>query len=194
MRSILIGLLLFFTTHTVAEEITFDMSVWGFTFGQMVVSKTMENDSTELYTLNAKGKVSFLWFKKEGSTKYEVRFRNDKLFSSSYIRIVNGEMEYWNKVQFNGEKYDVESNNGNRHFTEVPEYSVLALYFNPITEHKRVYCEAESEFSTVTDAHVDRFKLNCTDGSHTVYHLENGQVKRLEIHASLTTVKIKRVD
>jgi len=193
MRTNLILLLVFIGSHAMAEEITFNMSVFGFTFGQMVVSKTMENDSTELYTLNAKGKVSFLWMKKEGSTKYEVRFRNGKMLSSSYIRIVNGETEYWNEVRFDGEKYQVESNKGNRHFTEIPDYTVLALYFDPITEHTRIYCEAETEFSTLTNQ-KGGFELKCTDGSRTSYHLENGKVNRLDIHASLATVKMKRVE
>lgn len=170
------------------------MSVWGFTFGQMVVTKTMENDSTELYTLNASGKVNFLWMKKEGSTSYAVRFRNGKMLSSSYSRTVNGEMEYWNEVAFDGEKYAVESSKGNRDFTEVPEYTVLALYFDPTVEHQRIYCEAETEFSNVTSRNAKGFELSCTDGSKTSYHLKEGQIEMLEIHASLANVKMKRVD
>ena len=177
-----------------AEEITFDMSVWGFTFGQMVVTKTMENDSTELYTLNASGKVNFLWMKKEGSTSYAVRFREGKMLSSSYSRTVNGEMEYWNEVAFDGEKYSVESSKGNRDFTEIPEYTVLALYYDPVVDHERIYCEAETEFSNVTSRSTKGFELSCTDGSKTSYHLKEGQIEMLEIHASLANVKMKRVN
>lgn len=177
-----------------AEEITFNMSVWGFTFGQMVVSKTMENDSTELYTLNASGKVNFLWMKKEGSTSYAVRFRNGKLLSSSYSRTVNGELDYWNEVAFDGEKYSVESSKGNRDFTEIPEYTVLALYFEPNVDHTRIYCEAETEFSSVTKRDDEGFELSCTDGSRTSYHLKEGQIEMLEIHAALANVKMKRVN
>ncbi len=169
------------------------MSVWGFKFGEMRVTKTVENDSTEIYTMNASGKVNFLWMKKEGSTKYKVKMVNGKMVSSSYIRIVNGETDYWNEVVFDGEKYLVESSKGNRHFTEVPEYTVLALYFNPTTEYKRIYCEAETEFSTLTTPKDDGFELNCTDGSKTSYHLVDGLIQRMEIHASLATVKMKRI-
>ena len=70
-----------------AEEIVFEMSVFGFTFGSMVVTKTRENDSTELYTLNAKGKTNFLWMKREDETIMEVRYRHGKLLSSSYGRL-----------------------------------------------------------------------------------------------------------
>lgn len=177
----------------VAEEITFDMSVWGFKFGQMTVTKTVENDSTEIYTMDASGKVNFLWMKKEGSTKYKVKVVNGQMVSSSYIRIVNGQTDYWNEVVFDGEKYLVESNKGNRHFTEIPDYTILALYFDPTTEHKRIYCEAESEFSTLSTPKKDGFELKCTDGSRTSYHLKDGLVNSMEIHASLATVKMKRV-
>jgi hypothetical protein len=177
-----------------AEEITFEMSVWGFKFGQMTVTKTVENDSTEIYTMNASGKVNFLWMKKSGSTNYKIRFVNGQMVSSSYIRTVNGETDYWNEVAFDGQKYIVESNQGNRVFTEIADYSVLKLYFNPTTEHKRIYCEAESEFSTLSPSKDDGFELNCTDGSRTSYHLKNGLVNSIEIHAALTTIKMKRVE
>lgn len=176
-----------------AEEITFDMSVWGIKFGQMTVTKTVENDSTEVYTMDASGNVNFLWMKKSGSTKYKVKVVNGQMMSSSYIRKVNGETDYWNEVVFDGEKYLVESNKGNREFTEVPSYSVLELYFNPTTEHKRIYCEAESEFSTLSTPKKEGFELNCTDGSRTSYFLINGEIDRLDIHASLATLKMKRV-
>ena len=177
-----------------AEEIVFDMSVWGINFGQMTVTKTIENDSTEIYAMEATGKVNFLWMKKDGKTNYEVKVVNGQMVSSSYIRIINGETEYWNKVVFDGEKYVVESNTGNRTFTEIPDYSVLELYFNPTTEHKRIYCEAESEFSTLTKSKEDGFELNCTDGSRTSYFLKDGKIDRLDIHAAMATLKMKRVN
>ena len=64
-----------------AEEIAFDMSVWGFKFKEMIVSKTIENDSTEIYAMEASGKV-----KKEGKTNYKVKVVNGQMVSSSYIR------------------------------------------------------------------------------------------------------------
>ncbi len=194
MKYLVLSFLLLLGSRTMAEEITFDMSVWGFKFGQMTVTKTLENDSTEVYTMYAAGKVNFLWMKKEGTTKYEVRFVNGQMISSSYIRMVNGETDYWNEVVFDGEKYLVESNKGNREFTEVPTYTVLALYFNPTTTHTRIYCEAETEFSTVTSSDEDGFELSCTDGSRTSYHLEDGLIQSMEIHASLANIKMKRVN
>jgi hypothetical protein len=193
MRYVLLLLCVILSGQTMAEEITFDMSVWGFKFGQMTVTKTMENDSTEVYTMSASGKVNFLWMKKEGSTKYKVIIVNGQMISSSYIRIVNGETDYWNEVVFDGEKYQVESNKGNRAFTEIPDNTILALYFNPTTQHKRIYCEAESEFSTLSTPNEDGFELHCTDGSRTSYHLVNGLVNSMEIHASLASIKMKRV-
>ena len=194
MRFSIIFLLVFLSGQVLAEEITFDMSVWGFKFGQMTVTKTMANDSTEVYDMEASGKVNFLWMKKEGSTKYKVTVVNGQMISSSYIRKVNGETDYWNEVVFDGEKYVVKSNKGDRSFTEIPDYSVLELYFNPTTEHKRIYCEAESEFSTLSTPKENGFELNCTDGSRTSYFLKDGKIDRLDIHASLATLKMKRVN
>ncbi|MGB0917266.1 MAG: hypothetical protein ACPGU4_06725 [Flavobacteriales bacterium] len=52
----------------------------------MTVSKTIENDSTEIYAMKVSGKVNFLWMKKEGQINYKVKVVNDQRVSSRYIR------------------------------------------------------------------------------------------------------------
>lgn len=56
-----------------AEEMVFKMSVFGIRCGTMTVTRTIENDSTELYTLHAKGKTDFLFMQREEESKYRVR-------------------------------------------------------------------------------------------------------------------------
>ena len=193
MRFLVILLLSLITTSSFAEEIVFEMRVWGYKFGTMTVGHTTEEDGVDVYTLKASGKVNFLWMKREGSTDYRVIVKDGRMLSSSYSRTVNGEIDYWNEVKLEGDKYSVESSKGSREFSETPDFNVLALYFNPITEFDRIYCEAESEFSTITKRSADGFELSCTDGSRTSYFLKEGEIDRLVIHAAIASVKIDRV-
>jgi hypothetical protein len=194
LRTLLLTLVMLAYGHSsTAEMITYEMSVWGINFGTMTVSRFEEEGGIDRYTLEASGKVNFLWMKREGSTAYEVIVKDGMMVSSSYSRTVNGEVEYWNEVKLKDQRYLVESSKGTWEFSERPAMNVLALYFNPITTHDRVYCEAESQFSTITKRDEDEFELSCSDGSRTTYHIVNGKLDRLEIHAALATVKIKRV-
>lgn len=193
MRFIILLFLSLLSTSSLAEEIVFEMRVWGYKFGTMTVGHTTEQDGTDVYTLQASGKVNFLWMKREGSTDYKVIVKDGRMLSSSYSRTVNGEVDYWNEVKLIGDKYSVESSKGSREFSEMPNYNVLALYFNPLTQFDRIYCEAESQFSTITNRTSDGFELSCTDGSRTSYFLKEGQIDRLVIHAAIASVKIDRV-
>lgn len=180
-------------TSVSAEEIVFNMSVFGFTFGRMVVTKTVENDSTEVYTLNAKGKTSFLWMKREDETRYVVRYRNGKLFSSDYVQIESGVTKNWTKISFDGKKYQLDSHRGKRTFTEAPDYSVLALYFAPPGKRTKVFHEAEGNFIDLKKKEDNTVETK-TDESRTVYRFKNGKLNELVVHLSIATVIMQRVN
>ena len=65
LRTFLSIFLIALAGRSVAEEIVFEMSVLGIRFGTMTVTRTIENDSTELYTLHAKGKTDFLFMQRD---------------------------------------------------------------------------------------------------------------------------------
>lgn len=177
-----------------AEQIVYKMSLLGYTFGEMVVTKTVENDSTEFYTLKAKGNFNFLWIKRVGETDYQVRYQNGKLISSNYKRVENGEIIEWTEILFDGEKYQVNSHKGNSSFTDVPDYSVLKLYFGQKPDRDRIFCEAGSEFSILSEKKSNELEVSCSDGSHSTYHVKDGGVHLVEIRGTFGTVKMKRVD
>jgi hypothetical protein len=176
-----------------AQEITFNMSVFGFTFGKMVVTKTAENDSTTVYTLNAKGKTSFLWMKREDETRYEVRYRNGKLYSSDYVQIESGVTKKWTKIIFDGKKYLVDSQRGKRTFTEAPDYSVLALYFITPGKRTKVFHEAEGNYVDLKSKEDNTVETK-TDESRTVYRFKDGKLNELVVHLSIATVNMQRVN
>lgn len=191
-------LLLIFTGFhlcSFADEIVFEMSVFGIRFGTMVLTRSMENDSTELFTLHAKGKTDFLWMQREEESKYEVRYRNGKLFSSDYIYLNKGETEKWTKVKQEGSGYLVESNEGSKLLNQAADYSLLKLYFEPTWQREKVFCEEDCSYAKlIRNQENGTLKVLCQDGSRSTYHLENGQISQLDIHLTVATVTLTRIN
>ncbi len=183
-----------FSVFTVqAERIVFDMSVFGFKFGEMVLTKTVVNDSIERYTLNAKGKTDFLWMKREEESVFKVEYRNGKLFSSDYEYLNKGEKEKWSTVRFDGSKYVVKSNEGDKEFKELLDYSLIKLYFEPNWKRERVFCEEDCTYAQMTRT-PEILDIKCQDGSRSTYHLKDGRVEAMDIHLAVATVKLTRVN
>jgi hypothetical protein len=168
--------------------------VFGIKFGTMVVTRTMENDSTELYTVHAKGKTDFLWMKREEESRYRVRYRNGILFSSEYRYIIKGETEKWANVRQVDGQYRIETNGSVRMMKEMTDYSLIKFYFDPDLPRTRIFCEEDCSFSSMQrDVASNTVKITCKDGSRSTYHLKDGRIERIEIHLAVATVKLTRV-
>lgn len=177
-----------------AQQLVFDMSAFGITFGKMTVNKVKENDSTDLYTLRAKGYLKILWMERDDETLHEVRYRNGKLFSSTYTQIESKKIKKWTNVSFDGSKYVVDSYRGKRTFTEVPVFSILTLYFSNPANIQRVFYEAEANFTTLMHPDKNTVEMKTSDGSRSVYRFVNDVLREMEFHISIATVYMKRIN
>lgn len=191
-RLFLFSLLYLFSLQAVAEEIVFEMSVFGIKFGTMVLTRSQTNDSTEVFTLYAKGKTDFLWMQREEESKYEVQYRNGKLFSSDYVYLNKGVTEKWTKVKQEGSGYRIQSNEGSKFLGQMADYSLLKLYFEPSWERQQVFCEEDCTYAKLIRKE-DELKVLCQDGSKSTYHIMNGEIRKLEIHLAVATVTLNRI-
>ena len=194
-RFLLISILMLVSFSTQAEKIVFDMSVFGFKFGEMVLTKTVVNDSIERYTLNAKGKTDFFFMKREEESIFNVEYRNGKLFSSDYEYLNKGEVEKWSTIRYEGNEYVVKSNEGDKTFKDPLDYSLIKLYFEPTVKSGTVFCEEDCTYADmIPDEENDKLVIKCQDGSRSTYHVKDGRVEAMEIHLSVATVKLTRVN
>jgi hypothetical protein len=196
LNRIVILLLLVLSSFAVqAERIVFDMSVFGFKFGEMVLTRTIVNDSIERFTLNAKGKTDFLWMQREEESIFEVEYRNGRLFSSDYEYLNKGVVEKWSTIRYDGKEYVVESNEGDKSFSEPLDYSLIKLYFEPTVERTTVFCEEDCTYAEmIPDKENNKLLIECQDGSRSTYHVKDGRVEAMEIHLAVATVKLTRVN
>lgn len=169
------------------------MTAFGINFGQMTVTRTIENDSTELYTLKAKGYLKVLWMERDDETHNSVRFQNGRLLSSNYKQMESKELTNWNTVSFDGKRYIVDSNQGKYFLTETPEFSVLKLYFMHPKSITRVFSEAEGGFVNLKHVNENTVELKNSKGDRSVYFYKNGSIEKLEFHTSIAKVNMKRI-
>ncbi|MCW5908155.1 MAG: hypothetical protein KIS94_09870 [Chitinophagales bacterium] len=193
MKKLALLVLLFVVASGYSQQLVFEMSAFGIRFGTMTVTKTKENDSTDLYTLNAKGYLKVLWMERNDQTLYEVRYRHGKLLSSAYKQIETGEVKKWTNVMFDGKKYVVDSYRGKRTFTEVPVHSIITLYFSNPKNIKRIFYEAESDFAEVKYPDENTVEIKSSDGNRSVYHFKNGTMDHMEFYISIAIVNMKRI-
>lgn len=177
-----------------SQKMVYDLSVFGFTFGKMEVQHTVENDSTELYTLHAKGKTNFLWMKREDENTLYVRFRNGKLWTSNSTHIESGVITKWNKMFFDGKLLHVDSYKGKKSFLGAPDYSFLMMYFKPLLMRTRIFHESESDFVNLDYRKDGTVEMKISDGSRTVFHFLNGKIAEMEVHLAIATVHMKLVN
>lgn len=191
---ILIAVTLALSTSVRAQRIVFEMSMLGYTFGEMVLTKTIVNDSVEVYTLDSKGETNMFWLNRKGESSLEVEYRNGKLHSSEYNYFNHGELEKWSKTLFDGEKYVATTSEGELEFSESPTYSLIKLYFEPTFDGDSIFCEEDGSYATVDhDSSKGVFDVKCQDGSRSTYHVKDGIVEMMEIHLGMANVKLKRM-
>lgn len=195
MRSLLFIVMLFaFLAQARAQRIVFEMSVLGYTFGEMVLTRTVMHDSVEVYTLRSKGETNAFLMNRKGESFLDVEYRNGKLHASEYRYLNHGELEKWTRTQFDGEKYISTTNNGETEFPARPRYSLIKLYFEPRLEGDSIFCEEDGSYAAVThNSEKGIFDVRCQDGSRSTYHVKDGMVEMMEIHLGMANVKLKRV-
>lgn len=192
MNRLLLCLFVCISNWLFAQKMVYEMSAFGIKFGTMTVTKTIENDSTDLYTLHAKGYLKVLWMERNDETRYTVRYRHGKLISSSYAQIESGVTKKWTNISHNGTQYVVDSYRGKRTFTEAPVFSILRLYFSDPSRIDRIFYEAEANYAKVKHT-ANAVEIQSNDGNRSIYKYVNGALQEMEFHISIATVYMKRI-
>ncbi|MBP6732119.1 MAG: hypothetical protein KA149_08670 [Chitinophagales bacterium] len=177
-----------------AQTISFDIKVFGSVIGRMDVTRAHQTDGSDLYVIESNSKAKVLWINKTYWSKFEARYVDGKLVSSSHHETENGKTKRWAKISFDGKKYNVQSDKGQRSFTEVPVYSDVSLYFDDYRKIKRLFYLADADFDEVTHVDANTLEFKSTDGHRNIYFFENGKIKQMEFHLTLATVYMTRVN
>lgn len=193
LRIALVMMIVLSVISVKAERIVFDMSAYGLKLGQMVLTRTVVNDSIERYTVRSEGKSDFLWLKREEQRSFEVEYRHGILFSSDFEYFENGVQKSWSKIRYDGAKYVMKSHDGDKEFKEPLDHSLVKLYFDPSWKTERVFCEENCTYATVRRK-AQTLDIVNNDGSKSTYHLKDGRIEAIDVHFFMATVKLTRVN
>lgn len=195
-RAVLVFMLMMASAPAWAERIEFEMYVFGVRFGTMEVTRTWENDSTELFTLHAKGKTDFLWMQRQEESKYRVRYRNGVLVSSQFEYLDRGERDRWSKVRKTANGYEVVRGDADTKVIPYPiELSMVRIYFETPANATTVFCEEHGHKAQIHKPEEDAvYSVVCEAGERSTYHWNEDELRRIEIHLPLVTVTLKRRD
>ena len=196
VKLLVVSLLSFITIACAATQtVTFDILLFGDKIGTMVATEEVKSDGSILYTLETKSQANFLWLNRTNFTRYDVTYKDGKLLTSNHKEMENGKTKRFTNVKWDGAKYIVDSYKGKRTFTEIPTYSIVTIYFKDINTIKRIFYEAEADFSLLkATKEPETWEFKSSDGNRNIYHFKNGKIASMEFHVSIATVKMVRVN
>lgn len=196
IRLLLVFIVLISTMNSAyADRIVFEMRAFGMKVGTMEIERSFPNDSTELYYLKADGNIDTWWMKRTEKSVYNIRYVNGTLISSDYESHKNGELVRWNRIKWNGSGYNVQSSDGEFTIRDTIDHSIVKMYFEPRTDVRKVFCEEDMSFSSVqTENGKSEMEIRCTEGNRSTYYLEAGVVRSVDVHLTVGTVKMKRIE
>ncbi len=176
------------------EVLRFKVLLFGDSVGRLTISKETRADGSELYMLDSYSKARILWIVHENTTHYEVVYKDGKLFSSRFKEIEKGELKRWNNVSWDGKQYNVDGYKGKRILNETPVFSIVSLFFSNTQNVKKLFYEAEADFSDVEHLENNTLEFKSSDGNRNVYHYVNGRANSMEFHVSIASVKMVKIN
>jgi hypothetical protein len=69
----------------------------------------------------------------------------------------------------------------------------MTLYFNSHKNVRRIFYEAESDFSELKHTDDNTVEIKSSDGNRSIYRFKNGVMDEMEFHISIATVVMKRI-
>jgi hypothetical protein len=181
-------------TFAAIEKHDYDILLFGDKIGSMYASKELKPDGSEVYVIESNSKAKILWISRSNYSRYETVYKNGQFISSEYKEVENGKLSRWGTVKWDGKKYLVDNYAGKKTFTEIPQYTVISLYFSDVSKMKRIFYDAEANFNEVAHTDENTIEFKSSDGHRNVYHFINGILHHLEVHVSFATVKMVRVN
>jgi hypothetical protein len=194
IRLLFILLLLSIYAQAGVETIRYNIFLFGDQIGVMTLTHEQRADGTELYTLESNSKAKLLWIDKENLSRYDVIYKNGRLISSTFREVENKKLKRWTNMTWTGTEYAVDGYKGKKTLTALPDYCAVSMYFHDVSHMKRILYNAEGEYDPVEYPEADICEFKSSDGARSVYHLDRGRIKSIDIHISIATVRMVRVD
>jgi hypothetical protein len=187
-------LVLSYSTVIATEVMKFDIQLFGDKIGEMTITKEVKPNGEEYYLIESYSKAKILWITRYNKSHYEFTFKEGKLIATQFTEEEGGKLSRWGNMKWDGKQYVVSNHKGKKTFTKPPIHSIPSIYFTDGKKIKRIYYDSEAEFVNVEHPDENTLEFKTSDGHRNVYHYINGKLHHLEVHISIATVKMVRVN
>jgi hypothetical protein len=189
-----IGLLLFFCTLSLKaqEKLDFDITLAGFTIGEMKASKTQKADTT-IYLLESK--VSF-WLFGTINVDYLTKVKYlDGIFIDSFVSSKTNRGDFISKIWQEGDHYKIDAQAykyEHKSIVDKPIYhSAVRLFFEEPKGIKVMMAETLGKYATVK-SHGKGVYTTHVDGNDNKYFYENGHLLKVSMDSPIKNYEIRQ--
>ena len=149
--------------------------------------------ATDSLKMESNVKTRFI-FTFVGSVQESATFHNGVLLESSIYRKFNGDEKANKKHRAMNSQYIISKGKNSIVMRDYPiTYNMLSLYCNEPINITRVYSDNFEKFLSIQKLDTHKYKITLPDGSHNIYHYNDGVLTCVEVHHTFYTVNLVRI-
>jgi len=143
MRLVLLPLFILFCFSAVAaDDMLFDVMLYGKKIGNMTISKSIRGDTVH-YVLQGRSKAKILWIEYEDISHYEAKYKGNKMLYCKYKEDMNGKLKYFTEIIYNGVDYIATTKSVTKKIFPEAYPSLLSLYYKEPVGVQKIFVEAQ---------------------------------------------------
>ncbi len=174
------------------EKHEYDISILGFSIGEMVATKATKADTT--YFL-LRSEVSF-WFFGRINLDYttKVKYHQGQFIESS-VESKTNRGDFLSRIWLEDGVYEVRANSYKYEFNdqvkEKIDYSAVRLFFEEPKGKERMMTENHGQFASIKDLGNGAYDTS-VEGNENSYQYENGKLQSVSMHNPIKNYVIQR--
>jgi hypothetical protein len=176
-----------------ADDILFDVILFGKKIGRMTMSK-FESGDTVHYVLQGRSKAKILWMEYDDVSRYEVKYKGGKMLYCKYKEDMNGKLKYFTEIIYNGTEYIATTKSVTKKIVPEAYPSLLSLYYKEPVGVSKIYFEAQMMTTPLVTTKPGQYVFKNNEGHNNTYIYQNGALQELVFETALATVRMKRAE
>ncbi len=192
MRLVLLPLFILFCFSAVAaDDMLFDVMLYGKKIGNMTISKSIRGDTVH-YVLQGRSKAKILWIEYEDISHYEAKYKGNKMLYCKYKEDMNGKLKYFTEIIYNGVDYIATTKSVTKKIFPEAYPSLLSLYYKEPVGVQKIFVEAQMINAPLELKNPGHYVFKNNEGHNNEYIYRNGVLEELVFETTLATVRMKR--
>lgn len=175
-----------------AQTKKYEVELSGKKIGELTVSKAVKGTATT-YKLESSSEVKVLFTTKKNYVLMNVIYKDGKLISSNCKNEINGEVDNYANITWDGSKYDVTNEKGKLTYSTPVTFSVISLYFQEPKGMTELFTERVGEKYPLKYLGDGRYEYKIPNGDKNVYVYKDGELVETERKTIVGTVYVKLV-